>query len=425
MRSRLPHKHNSRDGQVYIGIVISIALLLILSQAIFTLVVSVFDLVSFTRARTAAIQLANEKIEIVKNLNYDDVGTIGGIPNGILEPQEIAIRGGLNYTISTTVTNIDDPFDGEAPTDSEPSDYKFVEIGVSWGGTTGNRATPVVYSTNIAPPSSYIGTGGVLSVTVIDSNSNPVADAIVNIVASSVDPPVDTVLQTDVEGTVGLPGALPCSACYEVTVTKEGLSTERTYSDSEVANPSKPHATVSDGLVTSLNFTIDTLGALQITSTNDRNSNFGILPDQSFVLRGQKTIGTDAFGAPVYKYEEIQVTDSSGQLGLLDMEWDNYNIIIPEGGLWDIVGTNPLLPVSLLPGATTSVVFASTPSTNHRLLSIFTDSLDNPIATVSATIDDGGVPLTLESGSEADPDWGQAYFSSLPETTFTITATAS
>ncbi len=413
------------SGQVYIGIVISIALLLILSQTIFTLVVSVFDLVSFTKARTAATQLASEKIEIIKNLNYSDVGTVGGIPNGIIEPEEIALRGGLPYTISTRIVNIDDPFDESAPVDTEAADYKHVEVSVTWGGTTGRRASPIVYTTNIAPPGSYVGTGGVLAISVVDSNSNPLADASVAIVASGVTPPVNTQLQTDVNGEVTLPGALPCLGCYRVTVTKAGMSTDRTYSTTEVTNPSKPHATVNEGLITSLSFSIDTLSQIDITSTYDRENDFAIFPDQSFVLRGEKTIGTDSFSAPVFKYNEVNITNGSGTLSLPNMEWDNYHIIIPSGGVWDITGTNPILPVSLLPGQTADVTFSATPSSTHRLLTIFTDSSSNPIASVSATIDNGGPSESVLSGNSGDPDYGQAFFQSLSEDTYTITATAS
>lgn len=131
---QLPKKKKLRSGQTLIGILISVAIFAILSHAIFTLISFSYSLVNFTRARITARHLAQEKIELIRNLAYDDVGTDGGIPPGPLQQVEFVDRNGLNYQVSTSVVYIDDAFDNLAPTDLLPTDYKRARVDVSWEG---------------------------------------------------------------------------------------------------------------------------------------------------------------------------------------------------------------------------------------------------------------------------------------------------
>ena len=86
-----------------LGILIAVAIFSILVHALFTLVSSSYDFINFNRSRITARHLASEKIEIIRNLSYEDVGTFGGIPAGILEQEENIQRNGLNYLIETSV----------------------------------------------------------------------------------------------------------------------------------------------------------------------------------------------------------------------------------------------------------------------------------------------------------------------------------
>jgi hypothetical protein len=67
-------------GDSLIGIIIALGIFLILSQAVITLALSVYDLISYSRARISARHIALESIEIIRNSPYDQVGTVGGIP---------------------------------------------------------------------------------------------------------------------------------------------------------------------------------------------------------------------------------------------------------------------------------------------------------------------------------------------------------
>src|SRR3989338_6915849 len=130
----LSKDRNLKSGQVLLSILISIAVFAILTRAIFTLVASSFDLINFNRARITARHLAQEKIELVRNLAYSNVGTLEGIPPGILLQEENVLRNGLNFVVKTSITYIDDDFDLTAPDDTDPEDYKRVRIEVSLEG---------------------------------------------------------------------------------------------------------------------------------------------------------------------------------------------------------------------------------------------------------------------------------------------------
>ncbi|MCH7640648.1 prepilin-type N-terminal cleavage/methylation domain-containing protein [Patescibacteria group bacterium] len=425
MRAFLP-KNKATEGQTLISLLIALVIFGILASAIFSLTASSFQFVSFSRARIAARHLAQEKIELIRNLPYDDVGTIAGVPGGNLAQTENIVRNGLNYEIKTSIVYVDDPFDGIAPTDLLPTDYKRVRIDVSWKGLTGSRADPLVLVTDIAPKGiETTAGGGTLSILVFDANASPVAQADVHIEATEVDPDVILDLQTSDTGYVVLPGTPVCTSCYDITVTKSGYSTDRTYTTSEVANPNKPPASVIEGELTEISFAIDKLSTLNVASVSDRDSGFNPLPNITFQLRGAKTTGIDSDDFPVYKFDKQFATDGSGNLIITDIEWSNYTIIMPSGSGYDIAGTNPLIPLQLLPDTSVNWTFSLATTTTHRLLVTFTDPGQAPVASVSATLSFGAYEETKLSGADTDPDFGQVFFVSLQDKNHDLEATAS
>ena len=124
---------NKHNGQILTSLLNAIAVFAILLHALFTLIAASFDLVSINRARITAKHLALDKMETIRNLAYEDIGTTDGIPNGILNEIGQVNVNGLNFTIKTNIIYIDDVYDGQGTDDLFP-DYKRVRVEVMWVG---------------------------------------------------------------------------------------------------------------------------------------------------------------------------------------------------------------------------------------------------------------------------------------------------
>lgn len=413
-------------GQMLIGVLIAIAIFLILSHALFTLISASSNLVSINKARTTAKFIAQEKIEMVRNMDYDDIGTIGGIPNGILPPNESITKNGLTYSIETTIVYIDDPFDSEGEIDLFP-DYKRISVSVAWDGLGTSIKNPLVIITDISPAMNIWAEGtGMLDINVTNAYGEPVIGADVSIYADAISPNVDVNIKTDEFGKVTLPGAIPCIECYKISITKEDYSTDSTHSTAEVTNPSKPHASVLEGKMTQLSFSIDKTGSLQITAYTQSGEIFNPAAGTLFKLRGTKTIGIDAYLVPVYKYDQDLTTNSEGEITVENLEWDSYYIEAIDPPSYSIAGTNPILPIILLPEANESISFYTTSYTTYSLFNLVKDPAQNLLSDVYVTLSyEDEFNEEKISGSDPDPDYGQVFFGNLEEKIYTLSATAS
>lgn len=413
------------QGQMLIGVLIAIAVFLILSHALFTLISASSNLVSINKARTTAKFIAIEKIETIKNIAYEDVGTAGGIPNGILVPEEIVNKNGLNFLIKTNVVYIDDSFDSEGEIDLFP-DYKRIRVEVSWEGIGSSRKSPLIILTDISPAMNIWAEGtGMLDIYVTDAYGEPVVGANVNIYADTITPNVNIETNSDEFGKVTFPGAIPCIECYQIDVSKDGYSTDSTHSTTEVTNPTKPHASVLEGKMTQLSFSIDKTGSIEVESYSNQDNVFTLLPNTSFILRGTKSIGTDAYLQPVYKYYEELITDSQGKILVNDLEWDSYYIEASDPSIYSIAGVNPILPLVLLPQANETIDFFTSSFSPFSLYNIAQDPSQNLLSDVYIKLEEGEFEQEIISGNETDPNFGQAFFTNLEEKSYTITATAS
>lgn len=409
-----------------IEILIALAVLSILGLTVFRLSAISSQLVSYTRARIAARHLALEKIELIRNIAYEDVGTLGGIPPGPIAQSETAKLNGLSYSVRTSIIYVDDPFDSLAPSDTNPTDYKRARVEVSWAGIASSSRNPIVLITDISAKHEVEVEGGVLKVLVFDSNGNPLPQATVRITSSGLTPPVDITQTTDDEGGVSLPGAPECVACYRITASKSGYSSERTYSLTEIANPLKADQGVFATSITQISFAIDKVSTLTVSSLNGPGAGYTPAPGVSFKLRGSKILGTDAFAQMIYKVDQSYTTDSSGNLTIPDVEWDVYQVFMPTVTSWDIAGSFPLIPINVLPNSNFDFDFVVSPHTTNSLLSIVKDPAQNLIGTAYVRIfDAAGFDQTQAVGQAQTVDVGQTFFPSLEEKTYQVEATAS
>jgi len=262
-------------GFTFIDVLVGTALVLIVFLGIFGVYQLGLKVVWQSKARITATALANQKIEMARNLAYDDVGTIGGIPQGTIPETETITKNNINHTVKTTIIYIDDPFDGLAPADTLSTDYKRVKVKVSWSG---RFSGDVILITDVAPKGveSEIG-GGTLGILVFDASGLGVPQADIHIVNSQVSPSIDVWYQTDSYGDLIIPGAPASIESYQITASKTVpllYSTDRTYGREEVANPLKPHATIFDGQVTSISFSIDIVSTLSVDTRSPESERY-------------------------------------------------------------------------------------------------------------------------------------------------------
>jgi len=401
---------------------VALGVLSIFFAAIIGILDIVFNLVGESRLRSTAISLAQERIEYIRNLPYTSIGIVDGIPTGVLEQEEIVTINTLPFTIETSVVYVDDPFDGTGLDDSNNTDYKRARVSISWGGAFASKS-PLVFVTNVSPKGleSEVN-GGTLSINVFDANGDPIEGASVRIENTVVDPTIDFPAISDPQGKVYLPGSPECTQCYQITVTKDKYSSNRTYDTTEVTNPLKPHATIIEGDVTEISFNIDRLSTLVVKTTGSVENNYPSFTGVQFILRGAKTIGTNSNDEPVYKYEQTHVSGSGGTVTISDLEWDLYEVFIPLTSSVDFAGSRPISPFSLPPDTTRNLDIVTSFATAHSLLAIITDSNDTPLATASVSLSSGEFEASKSTGLSNKGDWGQAFFSGLTQDTYSITA---
>ncbi len=361
---------NKKRGFSLVELIVGIAVFLVIIVAVYNAYMGVFNVVHASRAKIEAISLINEQLEIVRNLPYSSVGVSGSIPTGVLTHIQNLVRDKTSFTVTTTVRNIDDPFDGiigGAPNDLSPADYRVVEIEVTCSDC--KNFTPMVVTTNVAPKNlETASTNGALFVRVFDANGNPVSDANVHIENNLTNPHVVIDDVTNNSGMLQIVDAPPGVNAYEITVTKSGYSTDQTYvASASNPNPSKPHATIVLQQVTQLSFVIDRLSTFNVSSVTDTCSSVGSV---DFNLLGSKIIGTNP---TVVKYNQDKITNGSGTLSVSNIEWDSYLVTLIDS-VYDLIGINPVSPVSISPNSSQDIELIVAPKNPRTLLVTVKDS---------------------------------------------------
>lgn len=352
-----------RRGFSLIDLILAIGIIATLFGGIFLVYFSIVDTAVNFELRRAAASILSERVELVRGLAYEQVGTVGGIPTGVLQPSEQVDWDGRLFVLSSAVRNIDDPFDGtvtSTPSDTAPADYKLVSFDITC--PTCARFTPVSITTTVAPRGlESASQNGSLFISVFDADGLPVAGADVHIVNTSTTPSINFTDITDTNGVLQLVDVPTSTQSYAVTVTKAGYSTDRTYplGDSANPNPMKVHATVGSQAVTELSFAIDGLATVPVYT---RDARCQVIPDESFSVTGNKLIGTSP---DVLKFTTTTTSGTSG-ITTLALEWDTYTFSYT--GARDLAGTVPYQPVTIAPSSTQPFSFILAPATPRSLL---------------------------------------------------------
>jgi len=348
----------TKKGFTLIDVLIGVFLALIIFLGIFGAFRLGLKVVNKSRNEITATSIANYKIEMVRNLSYEDIGIKGGFPEGILDPSTTTVANNTEYTIETTVNYVIDPTDGIAnPEDSCPNDYKKIEVKVSWQDPFGGEVALV---TNVAPETlseECSESGGILSISVFDAYGLMVPFPLIEIK----DPVTDQIIKSAAPDDGQYYFSLATST-YKVFVSKSGCSSQRTYGTDEVTTPQPNHPLVTEGDLIELSlsidetssFSIDTLSSWGLESFSDPFSNYSNISDYSDIVvsEGEVVLDQDIGGylssgyllsvgvnpASLIQWDELSWSDANPQ---------NTNIFCQlyyfSGTQWEIIPGGDLL----------------------------------------------------------------------------------
>lgn len=288
------------------AIVVS-ALITLIFGALLSGVQATLGLLGHAKAEAGARSLAVSRLEYIRSLPYDEVGTLLGIPSGLIPQTSTSTLNGVMYTERVLIQYLDRDEDGFGVADDNgiTEDSKSIKVEYTW--TIRGETKSLSMVSDIIPPGIESTTGGgTLLINVFDASVQPVSGATVHVFNDSVaTDTIDVTVTTNASGIANFPGA-PARAGYQITVSKAGYSTDQTYSASTTnPSPNPPHVSVSVGAVSTVNFSIDRVSTLTlraismpvtVTTSDDFSSDFDIASSSGIAVSGGDAHLSDTAG---------------------------------------------------------------------------------------------------------------------------------
>lgn len=333
--------HTALAGFSIVEVIIGSALLLLMFGGIIAGFQSSLVMVGHARANTGAVALASERLEYVRSMPFDAVGTVGGIPNGSIPQNETVMLNNVTYNRRTLIQFVDAPEDGLGVSDTNgiTADYKRVKVEMTW--TIRGSSRKVALVSNVVPKGiETLAGGGTLVVNVFDALAAPVEDAEVRIVNNTTTSTIDVTTYSNAAGMVMFPGA-PAAGGYQISATKSGYSLDQTYTASGTnPNPNPPPVSVVAGGVSTVGLAIDRLSTRILQTVNppltyNEQDTFAdaskLISSSSVLVAGDELVLTGTPGA--YAISGSASTTSIAPADLLSwdsVQWD-YSLAIQTG----------------------------------------------------------------------------------------------
>ena len=307
---------NNEKGFSLMEVVVSMLVISVVILGIYSLMIFSINVTNDNKYFVEAIEIANQKLEQIRNLPYDDVGTLAGSPVGVIPDYETLVREG-SFDIHTTVIFYDDEYDGtlDLGTDNVFLDYKIATVEVTWESKFSSKNVTVF--SKIIPNTEETLTGyGLIKLLVNDADGAPVPFTDVHIENNAISPVLNVDYTTNENGELTV-AVLPALESYEIAVTKPGYGTDKTYTRGEIIRglsndePTKPHWSVFAEGKTEDSFSIDELGALnvRVVSTNQPD-NFLVNEDQPLRDLIKPKMSSDGNGNIYFAWEDYSATSS-------------------------------------------------------------------------------------------------------------------
>jgi len=377
----------SDSGFTLIEVVIGVAIMAIMVAAISQLFLVNLASVTLGKARASGLGLANSQIEYIRSLPYLSVATQNGAiyPAGNIPDSQTVVQDGQTFTLKTDIRYIDDIYDGKAPTDTNPADYKRATVSVYL--KTNNKLVSRL-TTDIANKNeSSMPNTGVLSLTVIGASGQAIPNANVTVTNATVTPAVNISTVADNYGILSIPN-LPIDSTndYQVIASLPGYSTSGT-----IPAPVSPQTAVIlnpnilNQQVTSLTLAIDQVSTMIIKV---KDTTGAAIANSAITVTGAKKLKQTP---DVYKYSAVSTSDATGSITLSNMEWDSYSFTPPAG--YYVVAASPYAPFALSPGTSQTVTLTlSNNSAWPRIATMAPITASAIAGTMLATITGANLP---------------------------------
>lgn len=268
------NKKQLQGGFSFVEILIVSAVMLIVFGGLLISFRYSLELISHSRAKLTALTLANDNMEYIRSLSYNAVGTVSGIPSGLIPQVSTTSLNGIVFTKRVLIEYIDDDGDGLGVADSNgiTTDYKQAKVTLEW--TLRGVTKEVFLVSNIIPRSieTDVG-GGTVRVNVFNDATVPLPGADVRLINNTLVPNIDVTRSSDAQG-IALFGGAPAGADYEVIVTAPGYSTDQTYkATTTIPNPTRLPIAVVEASVSTINMFIDELSNVAVTTFGNKVEN--------------------------------------------------------------------------------------------------------------------------------------------------------
>ena len=394
----------SKKGATLIEVLISLAIVSFLVVTLYLALTSMVSNIGESKQKTGAIAIANEKMEIMRNLNYDQVGVIDGIVVGPMLQYEEVTRNNFVYKVYIDVRYVDDELDGTGGDDLISTDYKLVQVKVGWKHLGSDKS--VEFVSNFVPDGIETDMGGgSLVLNTMTSGGELVGGVSVNLDSIEDTPAVNYTTSTDDSGSLILQG-VP-SQTYRITLSKSGYEEVVTYPDfpQSIFNPVNKDFYVNEGALNSKNFYINPSGDLTIEAIDILNED--PVSGLSIELDGGQLIGTDP---DTYNFSDSSSTDSQGEINYENISPGFYDILNKDNlevGNYEFVGSLEEAEFNLLSEEEKTVTLKFADKNNPALFLQVLDG-DNQKAIKDAVVVVSG-PNDFNQSSTTDEN-GIAFF---------------
>lgn len=342
---------SSHRGFSFVELIITVAIFSLVFGGLIGAFHLMTQLIGASKAKAGALSMMSSRMEYIRSLPYNSIGTDGGVPSGIIPQHSTTTLNGITYSERVLIQYIDDPADGVGGADVNAilADYKQAKIEYTW--TMRGKTDTAALVSNIVPIGieSTAG-GGTIRVNVFDASALPLAGAEVRFVNNTTTTTIDTLRYTDLTGIAYLSGA-PAAANYEITATDTGYSTDGTYTaTTSNPNPTTQPIAVIESQVSTMNFQIDRLSNLLI-----------------------KTVGPATYGTFTDTFTDSSLLSISASTTVTAGDI----VLTNTAGLYDLSGSvqsTSTVPVTLESWYAASFVSSTTASTSINISLLYNNA---------------------------------------------------